>query len=55
MTALLETIDKVASKALPRDTAVEIIATSFSLEKSMVEKMFGQVGRSFFIQPTEAP
>lgn len=50
VTALLDVINRVANKLLPREVGVNVIANAFNLEPALVEKMFGVVGSTFFIE-----
>ena len=55
VTALLDVINKVANRLLPREVGVNVIANAFNLETSIVETMFGVVGATFFVEPKPIP
>ena len=45
--SLLEIISQVGMGELPRESALEIISTAFSMPREAAEKLMGEVGRSF--------
>lgn len=47
VTAMLDTVARVAAGQLPRDTAVAILETAFNIPHDKVEKVLGTVGRGF--------
>lgn len=47
VTSLLEVIGQIVAQQIPRESGVEIIVSSFGLPRSTVEKMIGEIGRSF--------
>lgn len=47
VTALLETVARVAKGEIPRETGVAIIAASFPLTEAQADKIMGSVGRGF--------
>jgi hypothetical protein len=49
VTSLLDVIDRVARKQLPRESAVAILVRAFSVASEDAEAMLGTVGQSFFI------
>jgi hypothetical protein len=48
VTSLLDVIDRVARKQLPRESAVAILVRAFSVASEDAEAMLGTVGKSFF-------
>jgi len=50
VTALLEVIEQVATKRLPREAALEIIMQAFGIEADQAEELMGEVGRGFFVE-----
>jgi phage-related protein (TIGR01555 family) len=57
VSSLLEIIQAVASKSLPRETGVATIAASFPLSTEEADRLLGEVGRTFFLEaaPPVAP
>ena len=55
VTAMVDVMKQVASRELPRDTAIKLMAIAFNLEESEVDRLMGTVGVSFFneIEPQE--
>lgn len=53
VSSLLEIITMVAQRDLPRESAVQIIASSFNLSAETVEAMLGTVGDTFFVEKPE--
>ena len=47
VTALVGVIESVATGRLPRDTAVQVIVASFSIDAAQANKILGTVGRGF--------
>ena len=47
ITSLLTVIESVTGKTLPRDTATNIIATAFNMDRSKASELLGTVGRGF--------
>lgn len=52
-TALLEVLDKVATKAIPRETGVTMLVNVFGMTEGQAEEQMGVVGKSFFKDPPE--
>lgn len=50
--SLVEILGSVARRELPRDSAVEMIMAAFQLDRDKVERIVGDVGRTFFQQET---
>jgi hypothetical protein len=55
VSSLLEVIDKVATGALPRESAVEIIKRAFNMDQAAADKLLGDVGRGFTPAAPAAP
>jgi hypothetical protein len=53
ITSLLAVIQDIAARRLPRESGVEIIRTSFQLDRARADALVGDVGRTFFV--SEAP
>ena len=47
VSSLLSIIEQVSLGALPRETALQIIVTSFNVEEAKADKLLGTVGRGF--------
>ncbi len=47
VTAMLDTVTRVAAGQLPRETAVAILETAFNIPHGKAEKVLGTVGKSF--------
>lgn len=55
VTAMLDTVARVASGQLPRETAVAILETAFNIPHDKAEKVLGTVGKGFIpAVPSEA-
>lgn len=48
--ALLDITERVATRALPRESGVQLIATAFQLDRDVADRLMGEVGRTFFSQ-----
>jgi hypothetical protein len=55
VSSLLEIIQAVASKSLPRETGVATIAASFPLSTEEADRLLGAVGRTFFHETAPPP
>lgn len=56
VTAMVSMMQQVASRQLPRETGVRIMAAAFNLEEAEVSRIMGDVGQSFFLEePEQAP
>jgi phage-related protein (TIGR01555 family) len=49
--SMLEIVNSVATKALPRETAVEMLTAAFPISAEEADKILGAVGESFFVDP----
>lgn len=54
ITSLVDIVSKVASKELPRQSAIEIIVHSFNMDRVVAEKIVGDAGRGFTIESHES-
>jgi HK97 family phage portal protein len=55
VTAMLDIVNAVATGAMPRDTGVAIMAASFPIDIETAEKIMGEVGASFTVEPPSPP
>lgn len=55
ITALMEVLARIASKQIPRETGVALIATAFALSREAADALVGPVGTSFFVDPPAPP
>jgi len=46
--SLQEIVSAVASRAIPRETGIQLITAAFPIDLAQAEKIMGEVGRSFF-------
>ena len=53
VTALVDLVTKVAAGILPRAAAVEIATTAFQIDKATAERVIGEAGKSFKIDPNQ--
>lgn len=53
--AMIDIVVKVAAGDMPRDSAVQIIATSFNISLPDAEKILGQAGGAFKVEKPEPP
>lgn len=51
VTALLQIIERVSMKLIPRATGVELIIAAFPIDRAMAERIMGDVGKSFVVSP----
>lgn len=49
VTSLLDIIEKVAMKRMPRSTGLELIVSAFAIDPHRADEILGEVGKSFFI------
>ncbi len=50
--SLLQIVGSVAAKQLPREAGIEMMMASFPIDRDQAERIMGEVGRSFFADPT---
>jgi hypothetical protein len=48
VSSLLEIVQQVATRMIPRDTGVRLITSSFPVSETQAEAVMGEVGRTFF-------
>lgn len=48
VTSLLEIVNQIAAREIPRDTGVELIMAAFALSREDADRIVGEVGRTFF-------
>lgn len=53
--SLLDIVEKVSNRAIPRASGVAMIAASFPLTPAEAEAVMGEVGKSFFAAPPAPP
>ncbi len=51
--SLLEVIQQVALRQLPRETAVQIVTSAFGLDDATADSLLGDVGKTFFVDPQQ--
>jgi len=52
--SLLEVIQQVALRQLPREAAVQIVISAFGIDAKTADALLGDVGRGFFVDPATA-
>jgi hypothetical protein len=53
--SLLEIVQQVATRMIPRETGLGLITASFPLAPAQADKILGAVGRTFFAETAAAP
>lgn len=52
VSAMMNIVQEVAQRFLPRETGIEMIVASFSVPRDAAERIMGEVGTTFFVAPT---
>lgn len=48
--SLMEIVQSVASRSIPRDVGIKLITAAFPIDLAEAERIMGPVGRSFFAE-----